>query len=391
MDQIIVNIGSSSKKYALYRNHEKVCTWGFEKIGAGYKLVLKNTERTEESLMEEQFVRAVERVLNDCARFGVTVSDIIVRTVAPGDYFAKHRIVNDTFMQHFAEREYLAPLHIAPTRKELEIIRSVAPGVRIISASDSAFHRTKPKVAKEYALPKALVAEYGFERFGYHGHSVASIVSILRRECGESFPKKAIVMHLGSGASITAVSDGLSIDTTMGFSPLEGLPMNTRSGTIDASVIFALLSSGKTREDIEMMLNKQSGLLGVSGASSDMRDVLRLSAEGDTDAQLALDLFVYHVVKTVGAYVAVLGGLDALVFTAAIGEGAPVVRRMIVEKLSSAFRLALHEEKNSLLLGNGGEPVFLDIATEDSAARLYVIQTNEAESILAASKEAERG
>lgn len=384
MEQIIVNIGSSSKKYALYRGEKKLATWGFERIGAGFKLTLTTTERTEEVIDALSFERAIERVLKDCKNLGIeTIKEIAVRTVAPGDYFAEHRVVDDEFMQRFAMQEFLAPLHIHPTRAELAVIREVLPEAKIVAASDSAFHFNKPNIAKQYGLPHEIVNEYGFARYGYHGHSMSSVWTRLCEHVPAETASRTIVMHLGSGSSITAIKDGRTMDTSMGFTPLEGIMMSTRSGTLDPSVIFALLSAGKTREEIEKMLNKESGLVGVSGESNDMRDIIRLAGEGHEQATLALDLFVYNVIKTVGSYIAVLGGLDALVFTAAIGEGAPVVRRKIIAALS-AFGLAIDESKNMSLVGKGGEPLCLDIAADTSRAKLFVIQTNEAASILAA-------
>ncbi len=384
MEQIIVNIGSSSKKYSLYVDGVKNTSWTFEKICANFKLTTSGIERKEEFIDLNIFDHAINRVLSDCKEKGIDViNEIAVRTVAPGDYFAEHRIVNDEFMQKFAMQEFLAPLHIHATRKELSMIREVLPNAKIVAASDTAFHFNKPNIAKQYGLPKELVNEYSFYRYGYHGHSVSSVWNRLKSNIDPSNVSKTIVMHLGSGSSITALLDGRTIDTSMGFSPLEGLVMNTRSGTLDPSIIFALISSGKSREEIERILNKESGLLGMSGKSSDMRDILRLSGEGDSDAKLALELFVYNVVKTVGSYIAVLGGVDSIVFTAAIGEGAPVVRRMIVNALSH-FGMEIDEDENLKLLGNGGEPIFSIISRNDSRVKVFVVQTNESESILSA-------
>lgn len=387
MEQVIVNIGSSSKKYALYRGNEKLVTWHFEKVGQDFKLAVTDEVRNESAISSEQFQHAIDRVIADCAARGIPeLKAIAVRTVAPGDYFAQHRVVDAEFMEKFTAQEFLAPLHIYPARLELTLIRAALPNARIVSASDSAFHAVMPRVAKSYGLPAHVVSEFGFARYGYHGHSIASIWERLKEHAADAAITRTIVLHLGSGASITALMDGKTIDTSMGFTPLEGLMMGTRSGSIDPGIIFALLSAGKTRADIESICNKESGLLGLSGVSSDMRDVIRLSKEGDERAKLALDLFVYQVVKTVGSYVAVLGGLDALVFTAAIGEGAPVVRDRIIAGLS-AFGLSLNQMLNEQLVGTPGEPVFLDISSDRSSARVLVIQTNESQSILNALRE----
>jgi acetate kinase len=382
MEQVIVNIGSSSKKYALYRGDEKLVTWHFEKVGQDFRLAVTDGTRTESMITSEQFQHAIDRVIADCAVRGIpSIEAIAVRTVAPGDYFAQHRIVNAEFMEKFTAQEYLAPLHIYPARLELTLIRAALPNARIVSASDSAFHAVMPKVAKSYGLAASAVNEFGFARYGYHGLSVASIWDRLNQYVSRDTLTRTIVLHLGSGASITALRDGKTVDTSMGFTPLEGLMMGTRSGSIDPGIIFALLSAGKTRADIESICNKESGLLGISGASSDMRDIIRLSGEGDERARLALDLFVYQVVKTIGSYIAVLGGLDAIVFTAAIGEGAPVVRDRIIAALS-AFGISLSPALNAQLTGAPGEPVFLDISSDASSARVLVVQTNESQSIL---------
>lgn len=382
MEQIIVNIGSSSKKYALYINGEKNTSWSFEKVGAAFKLTTSNTERKEEIIDSEVFENAINRVLSDCKEIGIEeIREIAVRTVAPGDYFAQHRVVDDEFMHSFAMQEFLAPLHIHPTRVELTHIKDALPNAKVVAASDTAFHFNKPNIAKQYGLPHEIVNEYGFARYGYHGHSISSVHKRLIENVDANSVRKTVVMHLGSGSSITALLDGRTMDTSMGFSPLEGIMMSTRSGTIDPSVIFALLSAGKTREEIEKICNKESGLLGVSGISNDMRDILAKSAEGNERAQLALDLFVYNVIKTVGSYVAVLGGVDAIVFTATIGECAPVVRKRIVESLS-AFGFKLDEEKNLNMTGKGGEPLFYEIGEDGVSPKIFIVQTNEAESIL---------
>lgn len=387
MEQIIVNIGSSSKKYALYNGNEKLAIWHFEKVGQDFHLAVTDGTRIESVISSEEYQHAIDRVIADCTARGITsIGAIAVRTVAPGTYFAQHRVVDDEFMEQFAAQEYLAPLHIYPVRLELALIRAALPNTRIISASDSAFHAVMPEVAKRYGLAENIVEEFGFARYGYHGLSVSSIWDRLNEHASEVAITRTIVLHLGSGASITALRDGKTVDTSMGFTPLEGLMMGTRSGSFDPSIVFALLSKGKTRADIENICNKESGLLGLSGASSDMRDIIRLSNEGNEKAKLALDLFVYEVVKTVGSSVAVLGGLDALVFTAAIGEGAPVVRNRIIEGLT-AFSLYINPTLNAQLVGTPGEPLFLDISADNSAARVLVVQTNESASILKALRE----
>ncbi len=384
MEQVIVNIGSSSKKYALFRGDEKSLVWHFEKVGQDFKLAITDGERSEYAITSEEYQHAIDRVIADCKLRGIDqIGAIAVRTVAPGEYFAEHRIVDDEFMERFAAQEYLAPLHIYPVRLELSLIRNALPGARIVAASDSAFHKTMPRVAKTYGLAEHIVSEHGFARYGYHGHSVASVWERLNQYEKEAPLGRTIVLHLGSGASITALRDGATVDTSMGFTPLEGLMMGTRSGSFDPSIVFALLTAGKGRAEIESICNKESGLLGLSGASSDMRDIIRLSGEGDEKAGLALDLFVYEVLKTVGSYVAVLGGLDALVFTAAIGEGAPVVRDRIIDGLRG-LGLSIDPVRNGQLLGAPGEPVFLDISSAPSASKVFVVQTNESASILSA-------
>lgn len=387
MEQVIVNIGSSSKKYALYRGEEKQVTWNFEKIGTEYKLTVTDTERKETMIDPETFTNAVDYVISDYAARGYgELKAIAVRTVAPGDYFAEHRVVDEDFMAKFTEREHLAPLHIKPAREELERIRKSLPKACIVAASDSAQHAGMPAVARHYGLQKSVAEEYGFYRFGYHGHSVSSVWKRLCDHVPGGEVSRTIILHLGSGASITALRDGKTIDTSMGFTPLEGLVMGTRTGSFDPGIMFALLAEGKTPSEIERIVNKQSGLLGVSGESSDMRDIIAQDAAGDPKATLALDLFVYNVVKIVGSYVAALGGVDAIVFTAAIGEGAPVVRRKVVAGLK-CFGLTLDEEKNGQLLGHGGEPVFLEVGTPGAKPRVFVIQTNEVASILGALRE----
>jgi acetate kinase len=222
-------------------------------------------------------------------------------------------------------------------------------GVTLFAVSDSAFHKNMPAVAATYALPKEWVAKFGLQRFGYHGLSLESISDKLRPLLGY-VPKRVIVCHLGSGSSITALKNGESIDTSMGFSPLEGLVMATRAGNIDSSIVCLLAEkSGLSPLEIQQRLNSVSGLLAIGG-NKDIRQLLEMEKSDDKDASLALQLFVYNIRQYIGSYIATLNGIDALVFTGTIGERSAIIRARILENFDF-LKLKLSNSANQKLLG----------------------------------------
>jgi len=246
------------------------------------------------------------------------------------------------------------------------------PNVPMVAVFDTAFHQTMPKHAYLYALPYEIYEKYGVRKYGFHGTSHKYVseraAKLLNRPLEEL---KIIVCHLGNGASICAVKNGKSIDTSMGFTPLDGLVMGTRCGTIDPAVVtFLMEKDNLSINEVNSLMNKKSGVLGISGVSSDFRDLHEAADNGNYRAQLAIDIFCYRVKQYIGEYAAVMGGVDALVFTAGIGENNAIVRRQVVEGLEF-IGIAIDPEKNKI---RGKE---IDISTEDAKVRTLVIPTNE--------------
>lgn len=246
-----------------------------------------------------------------------------VRVVHGGSRFISPVRVDDAVIAEINALSALAPLHNPAAVRAIDEIRSTHPAVPIVAVFDTAFHQTMPPVASNYAVPRAL----GVRRYGFHGISYSYISSRVQA-------KRHIVCHLGNGASVCAILDGKSVDTSMGFTPLEGLVMGTRAGDIDAGVILYLLRSGKTDKEIDDLLDRQSGLLGISGRSADVRELEAAARGGDEAASLALEMFAYRVSKYIGAYAAALGGVDALTFTAGIGEHSSFMRSKICARLA---------------------------------------------------------
>jgi len=255
------------------------------------------------------------------------------RLVHGGTLYTKPERITPAFLADVEQLMPLDPDHLPEAISGIQFISQKLPELPQVACFDTAFHASMPKVAQMYALPRRLY-EGGVRRFGFHGLSYEYISQKLRKLEGQAADGRVIIAHLGSGASMMAMKGGASVDTSMGFTPLEGLVMGTRCGDIDPGAVLYLLDQGKTSpQDLSTHLNKQSGLLGVSGASADMRDLLEMAAKGDAHADEAIELFCYRARKYIGSYAAALGGLDMLVFTAGIGEKAAAVRDRICRGL----------------------------------------------------------
>jgi len=290
------------------------------------------------------------------------------RLVHGGSRYTEPQEITPEVLSKLQELAQLDPDHTPEAIRGIQFIGWRFPGLPQVAAFDTAFHASLPNVARMYALPRKMYEE-GIRRYGFHGLSCESIVQKLRAKDGASAEGRTIIAHLGSGSSMTAVQDGKSVDTSMGFTPLEGLVMGTRSGDVDPGVVVYLLDHGRisAEERIGDLLNKESGLLGVSETSADMRDLLQREAR-DSRAAEAIELFCYRAKKYVGAYAAVLGGLDALVFSGGIGENAPQVRERICSGLGF-----LGVELDSSLNQRNAEL----ISSPRSRVRVRIIQTDE--------------
>jgi acetate kinase len=306
---------------------------------------------------------------------------VVVRIVAPGDYFVEDHIVDDEYMKELAEAAKRNPVHVPTTANEIKGVRENFPGVKIISVSDSAFHWEKPDTAKYYSFDLDVANEHEIKRYGYHGLSYAFISRYMKEQ--GILPEKLIVMHLGSGSSVSAILNGLAMDNSMGYTPAEGLAMSTRVGTIDAAAALALKKALKITSDEEFLqyINKQCGLLGISGGYDDMRDIIQRRDEGDNKATLAHSIFVYRIQAYVGQMAAMLNGADAIVFAGTIGERSVEIRRFISNKLGY-LGFKLDEEKNAnpeftnrhaLISSSDSKPMYI-IETDETAQMIYRAQ-----------------
>jgi acetate kinase len=294
------------------------------------------------------------------------------RVVHGGSRFAESALITPEVETAINDCISLAPLHNPYNLGGIRACRQVLPNAAHAAVFDTAFHQTMPNYAYMYALPRSLYEQYDIRRYGFHGTSHRYVSMRAAEILGRPLTSlKLITCHLGNGCSITAVDRGKSVDTSMGLTPLEGLMMGTRCGDIDPAIIFHLMEEGQMSADtINQMLNRESGLLGVSGVASDVRDLFQAVSEGNPQAALALKMFSYRVRQYIGKYAAVLGGLDALIFTAGIGENAPSIRATICENLGF-LGIHLDEEKNQ---SSGVEK---PIHREDAPVKLLVIPTNE--------------
>ncbi|MFO7946060.1 MAG: acetate kinase [Armatimonadota bacterium] len=391
---LVVNCGSSSLKYELFdTDAEQPLAGGLaERVGinGGDDAVLEHEPADAEEIVREMpmpdhevALGAVLDILVDDAVGVIDSLDAIEavghRVVHGGEKFAESVLIDDEVIAAIDEFSELAPLHNPPNLTGIRACQKRLPGVPAVAVFDTAFHQTLQPRAYLYGLPYEIYEEHGVRRYGFHGtsHRYVTQVAARRLQQDHGIPpgdQKIITCHLGNGCSMAAVDGGSSIDTTLGFTPLEGLLMGTRCGDLDPAIVYFLMEKlDLDTDEIDQMLNKQSGLLGVSGVSSDMRDVKAAAHEGNRRAQAALDLFCYRVRRYIGAYAAVLEGLDAIVFTAGIGENESLVRAQALEGLEF---MGIKEDtaKNEAV---SKLPEGEDIATDDSDVRIYVIPTDE--------------
>ncbi len=378
----ILNAGSSSLKYQLINPVEnKVFAQGIcERIGIDG--VLKH-EFGEKELKQEISMpthkEAIEAVLETLTQGEGKVIDSIKeieaighRTVHGGEEFSGSVLITPEVIATMKKLIPLAPLHNPANILGIEICQELMPDIPNVGVFDTAFHQTMPDYAYMYGLPYEYYKKYGIRKYGFHGTSHYFVSNEARKILDKKHNTRIIVCHLGNGSSVSAVLDGKCIDTSMGLTPLQGLMMGTRSGDVGAGAIHYLM----TQEDITVaealdVMNKKSGMLGVSGKSSDLREVLEGMQEGDDRCRLAVDMIAYKIKTYVGAYVAALDGIDALCFTGGIGENAALIREKVCAGLDS-MGLVIDPVKN-----NKRSSQARDIATNGSAARIFVIPTNE--------------
>lgn len=384
MKILVINAGSSSLKYQLIDiETEEVLAKGLcERIGIDGSRLKHSPEGKDEVIIEKPMkdhsdaIKLVLEALTD-KEYGVIadmseISAVGHRVVHGGEAFSKSVVIDDAVKKAIEECIPLAPLHNPPNIIGIEACEKSMPGVPQVAVFDTAFHQTMPPKAFMYALPYELYQNDKIRRYGFHGTSHKYVSSQAAEMLGKPIEElKIITCHLGNGSSITAVDGGKSVDTSMGFTPLAGVVMGTRSGDIDPAIVkFIADSEHMSLEKVDNLLNKESGVLGVSGVSSDFRDLQAAAESGNERAALALEMFMYSVKKCIGEYAVAMGGLDAIVFTAGVGENSGDVRRGVLEG-TEFLGIKIDPEKNKLR----GQKV--EISTPDSKVKVLIIPTNE--------------
>ncbi len=382
---LVLNCGSSSVKYQLFNmeKNEVMAKGSVDRIGSSESL-FNYTQAGKEKIRDVKasvdYSAALHHILKQITEKDNGVIQSIEeidatghRVVHGGEYFTESTLISTDVIDKVESCISMAPLHNPANLKGIRIMRELLGDIPGVAVFDTAFHQTMPEYAYLYPLPYHLYSDKRIRRYGFHGTShryVAIKAAELLNKPLESC--NLITCHIGNGVSITAIKNGKSVDTSMGFTPLEGLMMGTRCGDIDPAIVLYLIENENlTPQQVNNILNKQSGLLGVSGKSSDMRQVMMDIADGNKKAKNGLNIFTYRIKKYIGSYLAVLGDVDAIVFTAGIGENEPLIREQAVDNLSM-FGLKLNKEKNNETRGEQAK-----ISTANSKPDIFVIPTNE--------------
>ncbi len=384
MNVLVINAGSSSLKYQLLNpDTQEILAKGLcERIGIDGKFTYKPTGKTAVKAADVAMPthsEAIQTVLNALVDKdnGVIASmkeiDAVGhRVVHGGEKFAKSVRITDEVMATIEECNPLAPLHNPANIIGIRACQQLMPGTPMVAVFDTAFHQTMPPVAYTYALPYEYYEQDKVRRYGFHGTSHKYVSQRAAAMLGKPIEElKLISCHLGNGSSITAIDGGKSVDTSMGFTPLAGLPMGTRAGDLDAGILQYLMNKhGMNIDEMLNVLNKKSGVEGISAISSDFRDLENAEAEGNQRAELALRVFDYSVKKYIGAYAAAMGGVDAVIFTAGVGENGPETRESACAGLEF-LGIKIDPEKDKV---RGKE---MDVSADDAKVRVLVIPTNE--------------
>ena len=383
MNILVINCGSSSLKYQLINSEtEGVLAKGLcERIGIDGMLTYQpeGGEKEKSEIAMPTHTEAINAVLaaltNEKSGVIKSLSEVGAvghRVVHGGEKFTSSCLINDESMKAIEECNDLAPLHNPANLIGIRACQELMPGVPMVAVFDTAFHQTMPDVAYTYGIPYEYYEKYKVRRYGFHGTSHSYVSKRTAEIVGKPYDQmKIIVCHLGNGASISAVNCGKSVDTSMGLTPLEGLVMGTRSGDLDPAIIdFVGKKEGLSLDEMNEVLNKKSGMLGISGVSSDGRDLEAAAETGNKRSQLALDVFDYRVIKYIGAYAAAMNGVDAIAFTAGIGENNIKMRKDVCSSLTY-LGVKLDEEKNNV---RGEERI---ISADDSKVQVLLVPTNE--------------
>jgi acetate kinase len=385
MKILVINCGSSSIKYQFYSLDEnRVLAKGIvEKIGMKGSFLKHEKESGQKVLFEGEILDhkiGIEYILgvlsspkHGCIKSLNEINAVGHRVVHGGEKFSESVLITEEVTQELEKFCELAPLHNPPNLKGIYAVRSLIPEIPQVAVFDTAFHHTMPQHAFMYAIPYALYKKYGIRRYGFHGTSHRYVSN---RACeilkADRAKVKIITCHLGNGASACAIKYGESIDTSMGFTPVEGLIMGTRSGDIDMGAVTYIMDKEKIgTKSASVLFNKHSGLLGISGISSDMREICSLAHKGDERCLLAIKMLIYRIRKYIGAYAAAMGGVDVLVFTGGLGENSDITRAGVCEDLEF-LGISIDKKLNEGLRGE--ERI---ISYEDSKVKVMVVPTNE--------------
>ena len=379
---IAVNAGSSTLKFKLFDmpSEDVVAEGNIERIGekmGHVKIKYGDGQKHEEEKPFADHGAAVNYLLDQLIDLGIVKSyDEITavghRVVAGGEFFKDSAVINDDVIKKIDELSEYAPLHDPAELIGIKAFRKVLPNAFAVAVFDTSFHVNMPKMNALYSVPYEWYEKYGARKYGAHGTSHRYVAGRAAKMLGKPLKDlKLITMHIGAGASITAIKGGKSYDTSMGFSPLAGITMATRSGDVDPSLVaFVQEKLGVSSQEMISILNHKSGLRGISQLSPDMRDILAAADKGNDQAQLALDMYVNRIVRYVGAYIAEMGGADAIVFTAGVGENSIPVRKLVTDKLAY-FGIKIDQEKNKC------HGVERDLSTDDAKIKTLLIPTNE--------------
>lgn len=386
MKILVLNCGSSSIKYKLFdmKKKEVIAHGGIEKIGMKGSFLKLTDANGQKQIIEKEIpehtcgVKFIFEVLTG-AQFGVIrkleeINAVGHRMVHGGEKFNKSVLLTPQVLADFAACNDLAPLHNPANLKGVNAVSELLPGVPQVGVFDTAFHQTMPDYAYLYAIPYELYQKYGVRRYGFHGTSHRFVSKEICKYLGiKAKGSKIITCHIGNGGSISAVKDGKSIDTTMGLTPLEGIMMGTRSGDIDGgAVTFLMEKEGLDSKGMSDLLNKKSGLLGISGVSSDMREVSAAVEQGNCRAELAKKMYAYRIKKYIGAFAAAMGGVDVIIFTGGVGENRDEVREAVCQGLE--FLGVKFDRKKNATIKFGKDGI---ISKPDSKVKVVVLPTDE--------------
>lgn len=384
MKILVINAGSSSLKYQLIDMDTKsVMAKGLcERIGIDgsnlqHTAVISGKDKVKIEKPMKDHGDAIQMVIDALTdkEIGVisSMSEIDAvghRVVHGGEEFTESCLITESVLKGLEKCTPLAPLHNPPNIIGIEACRKIMPDTPMTAVFDTAFHQTMPSKAYMYALPYEYYEKYAIRKYGFHGTSHKYVAQEAAKLLGKKPEElKLITCHLGNGSSISAVDGGKCVDTSMGFTPLDGVPMGTRTGAMDPAVVTYLINKGMSAKEVDTLMNKQSGVQGISGVSSDFRDLCDAADAGNERAKLALDMFAYQVKKFIGAYAAVMNGVDAVVFTAGVGENDSYTRSLIIDGLDY-LGVKVDADKNN----TRGT---VDISAEDAKVKTLVIPTNE--------------